>query len=152
LKVEPAGENQWRIVGPPDPDAAILLKNLTSPGAQAWYGSYAILEGNEGMVSCEKRPVIGVAPDSQPLRTLLEQEGYAVCDHIEPSRCALYLDRPGALAPGEQVAIVQEIEQSPARLVRLARWPRGTRSAMSVTGDIDALTLGDFLLRAWEVR
>jgi hypothetical protein len=152
LKVDPAGANQWQITGPTDPDAAILLKNLTSPGSQAWYGSYARLEGNEAVVRCEKRPVIGIAPNSQPLRTLLEQEGYPVCDHIEPFHCALYLDRPGALTLGEQAAIVREIEQSPAQLVRLGRWPRGTRSAISVTGDIDALTLGDFLLRAWEVR
>ena len=70
----------------------------------------------------------------------------------DPNEVALFVDRPGPLSLGEQAAIVREVESSAAPLVRLARWPKGAQSALAITGDIDALTLGDFLLRAWEVR
>jgi hypothetical protein len=32
-------------------------------------------------------------------------------------------------------------------LVRLARWPNGARAALSVTGDVDALTIRDYTRR-----
>jgi peptidoglycan/xylan/chitin deacetylase (PgdA/CDA1 family) len=152
LRVEPAGNKRWRIVGPNERDAAVLLKNLTCLGAKPWYGQYLTLDDGECMVECEQRPVIGVGPNCHTLRALLEEEGYAVSSDGDPAQCALYLDRPGALNLAEQSEIVREIERSPAPLVRIGRWPKGMQSAMSVTGDIDALTLGDFFTRAWEVR
>jgi len=39
------------------------------------------------------------------------------------------------------------IEESKRPLVRLGTWPDGARSALAVTGDIDALTIWDFVAR-----
>jgi hypothetical protein len=39
------------------------------------------------------------------------------------------------------------IEESKRPLVRLGTWPDGARSALAVTGDIDALTIWDFAAR-----
>jgi peptidoglycan/xylan/chitin deacetylase (PgdA/CDA1 family) len=152
LTVGATGDGRWRITGPADPDATILLQNLTSAEARHWHGSYALLEGNDGIVESAKCPVIGLAPDAGALKALLEEEGYAVHIDRDPANYALYLNQTGELTQSEQAAIIRQVEQSPAPLVRIGRWPRGARSAISVTGDIDALTLGDFLLRAWEVR
>jgi len=44
------------------------------------------------------------------------------------------------------------IEKAPGPLVRVWRWPDGARSALAATGDIDALTLRDFVVRSWETR
>ena len=51
---------------------------------------------------------------------------------------------------GTEKRIVEEIEQSDAPLLRYWRWPDKARSAMSVTGDIDSVTLSDFVLRILE--
>ena len=48
-------------------------------------------------------------------------------------------------------ALIDFIEGSDAPLVRLWRWPNGARCAMSVTGDVDAMTMLDFLRRPLEV-
>jgi hypothetical protein len=48
--------------------------------------------------------------------------------------------------------VLDTIEAAPGPLVRLWRWPRSARSALAVTGDVDALTLRDFIVRSWETR
>jgi len=70
---------------------------------------------------------------------------------------ALIADKFGAyldVADGEwtEIAVLARIDAGPGPLVRLGRWPNGARSALAVTGDVDALTLGDFAIRSWETR
>jgi len=48
--------------------------------------------------------------------------------------------------------VLDAIESGTGPLVRVWRWPDGARSALAVTGDIDALTLRDFVVRSWETR
>ena len=48
--------------------------------------------------------------------------------------------------------VLDAVERAPGPLVRISRWPNAARSALAVTGDIDALTLTDFVLRSWETR
>lgn len=50
-------------------------------------------------------------------------------------------------ATGSEHHLLSEIEKSADPLDRLARWQDGARSALCVTGDIGALTLGDCGLR-----
>jgi len=151
LEVEAAGDGRWRISGTGAPDVVILLQNLRCPGAMSWYGPYARLDRLGETVESPVRPTIGVSAESEELRRFLEEEGYAVSSGVEPESCALYLDRPGPLTLANQAAVLERIENSPAPLVRLARWPDGARSALSITGDVDALTLRDFVSRTWEV-
>ena len=48
----------------------------------------------------------------------------------------------------ETIALCEErIANGAGSLVRFGVWPRGNRSALSVTGDIDALTIWDFAHR-----
>ncbi|HEX5414406.1 MAG TPA: polysaccharide deacetylase family protein [Chloroflexota bacterium] len=152
LNVESAGPSRWRVVGPADPDAVVLLKGLTAPGARPAHREYAAVVGREIVVESARPPVIGVPTAAEPLRKLLEEEGYVVWPREDSRDCALFVNRPGPLGLAEQATILREVETASAPLARLARWPRGAPSALAITGDIDALTLGDFLRRAWEVR
>ena len=61
-------------------------------------------------------------------------------------RYSYYLDRATFTAE-DQRPLLAEIEGADKPLVRLGRWPNGARSALAVTGDIDALTLWDYGLR-----
>jgi hypothetical protein len=44
---------------------------------------------------------------------------------------------------------IAAIEASPGPLVRYAPWPNGARSALCVSGDLDALSLLDYASRLW---
>lgn len=151
LDVAPNGEGRWTVSAAADPDAMVLLMNAASPGARDGYGSYATLNGLSGEVEAAVCPVVGIASRSHELKEFLLEEGYAVRETTSPTDCSIYLDRPGPLTPGEQVALLSSLETSARPLVRLARWPDGARSALAITGDVDAITVGDFVLRPWEV-
>jgi hypothetical protein len=47
----------------------------------------------------------------------------------------------------DELAMLGRIEADPATLVRLGRWPNGACSAVAVTGDVDALTIWDYVAR-----
>lgn len=151
LDVAPNGPGRWTVSAIADPDATILLKNALSPVASGWSGGYATLDGLSADVEVSTCPVVGISSRSQDLKEFLLEEGYAVRDTDSPTDCSIYLDRPGPLTLGEQAALLAHLETSAAPLVRLARWPDGARSALAITGDIDAITVRDFVLRPWEV-
>ena len=48
-----------------------------------------------------------------------------------------------------EMKLLDYIEGRNVPLIRFGRWPDGARSAMSVTGDLDALSLGDYLTRLY---
>jgi hypothetical protein len=59
---------------------------------------------------------------------------------------SLYIDWADFSTQDER-ALLAKLEKAEAPLVQLGRWPNGNRSALAVTGDIDALTLWDYGLR-----
>lgn len=112
-----------------------------------WDGSYRQICANQFALQAEKRPFIGVSPASAPyLTSFLRQQGYIVEPAVTGEMHTIYLDRPQFSYEDERTLLAQ-IEQSNFPLVRLGRWPHGARSALCVTGDIDALTIWDYGLR-----
>jgi hypothetical protein len=59
----------------------------------------------------------------------------------------IYLDGEILAKLPNNVELINYIETSPAPLVRYWRWPDGAKSALSVTGDLDALSLLDYVSR-----
>jgi peptidoglycan/xylan/chitin deacetylase (PgdA/CDA1 family) len=93
------------------------------------------------------RPFVGLAPGTPPrLADFLRQQGYVVEISGEGHRYAYYFDQTEFTAEQERPLLAQ-IEGTGHPLVRLGRWPNGARSALSITGDVDALTLWDYALR-----
>ena len=48
--------------------------------------------------------------------------------------------------------LLDRLEQLDAPLLRFACWPEKNRAALSITGDIDSVTIQDFFRRILEVR
>jgi hypothetical protein len=48
--------------------------------------------------------------------------------------------------------LVHQIEELEAPFVHFGCWPDGKRMAVSITGDIDSVTVQDFFLRILEVN
>jgi hypothetical protein len=68
----------------------------------------------------------------------------------DPALYGAYVD--ASSLEWSEADVLDAIDRAPGPLVRVWRWPHGARSALAVTGDIDALTLFDFAVRSWETR
>ncbi len=131
------------------PDGVTILARgvEVTTSADTWDGVYRRVNSAEFGVRSERRPFIGVSHSSSPyLTSFLRQQGYIV-ERADGDRMhTFYLDRPGFGYEDERPLLAQ-IEQGDFPLVRLGRWPDGARSALAITGDIDALTIWDYGLR-----
>lgn len=112
-----------------------------------WDGIYSQVEGTRVMVRSESKPWIGVSTRSHPyLTAFLRQQGY-ITETVEDGHAhSIFIDREN-FGYADEKTLLEKIENSRAPLVRLSRWPNGARSALCVTGDIDALTVWDYYLR-----
>ncbi len=78
-------------------------------------------------------------------------------DDAQAERYALFLDLPEGLGATREEriaargALLQQLLELDAPLVYFGCWPNGARAALSITGDIDSLTIQDFFLRIREV-
>ena len=101
-------------------------------------------------VPADLRPFVGLPTSTPgPVVSFLREQGYIVDATDTSVRCAIYLDA-GTLDGLTQVQLVDRIEASPGPLVRYWRWPDGAKSALCVTGDLDALKLLDYAGRLFD--
>ncbi len=118
-----------------------------SSAAREWGEGYVQADGPVLAFRASRRPFIGVAPGAAAsLVSWLRQQGYIVEESKNAADYFLYLDR-SHFAREDERPLLDQIEQGDFPLVRLGRWPNGARSALCVTGDIDALTIWDYALR-----
>jgi len=92
------------------------------------------------------RPCVGVSPGSNRAAIqALADLGYIV--EVGDGGFAVHLGRVEDDSVETIESCRKRIAESPGPLVRFGAWPRGCHSAFSVTGDIDALTIWDFVHR-----
>jgi hypothetical protein len=133
-----------------DPDATLLVRGLAVPSS-AWYGRDRSCELRAFDADAERLPAVGVSRRSLPeVSRFLAEEGFATQISDRPEQFGAYVDV--ADPAWSERAVLDATLASPGPLVRISRWPNGARSALAVTGDIDALTLRDFVVRSWETR
>jgi hypothetical protein len=95
--------------------------------------------------------VVGLSartPESVVL--FLREEGLPCERATDAAAYGAYLDVPPD--DWDERSILKAIAASSGPLVRLSRWPHGAKSALAITGDIDSVTLQDFVWRVWETR
>ena len=98
-----------------------------------------------------RKPVIA-AGSQWPEVTIarVREAGYLVESKPESDvEYALYL-RDVAVLSDQPDTVVRNVEKHEGSLIRVQPWPSGARSCLSITGDIDALTLVDFAMRVKE--
>ena len=114
---------------------------------EKWDGNFVRALGDNVQFRSRTRPVIGLSPSSDSrLESFLRQQGYIVEINQTDGEYSIFLDRTHFPREDER-ALLAEIEESNASLIRFSRWPNGAKSALCVTGDIDALTIWDYVLR-----
>ena len=68
----------------------------------------------------------------------------------QPDNYGIYLNDLADFQVADEKPLSEIIEHSDAPVLRYWRWPHQARSALSITGDIDSMTLIDFVLRVFE--
>jgi hypothetical protein len=142
-------DNIWRLRVKGPAGTTWLLRSLEAKSpTEPWFDNYQRASDKTiCAIQCHQRPFIGVSPDSAPaMASFLQQQGYVVETSTEPHLYSHYFDRRSFSRQDERPLLIQ-IEHDNFPLARLARWPNGARSALCITGDIDALTVWDYSLR-----
>jgi peptidoglycan/xylan/chitin deacetylase (PgdA/CDA1 family) len=129
--------------------ATVLYRGLGElDSAPPWAGKYHLWHGGTLHVRAGCRPFIGLPPDvSVQTESFLLEQGYLLDKGASATQCTLYLDEAILCELTDRRALVDHIETSDSPLVRYWPWPNGSRSALSVSGDLDALTLLDYAAR-----
>lgn len=146
------GENKYRVFADCTDSATILSKNCkVNTPARNWCNGYQSIKARDFVLESPSRPVIGVSPDTSPAAiSFLHSEGFIVERSEQPCNYGIYLTNLAQFSIADEKPLSQKIEKSDAPLLRYWRWPNEARSALSVTGDIDSITVTDFALRILE--
>ena len=135
------------ITGPTSTTVLAAVVDIDVP-TQPWASDYRRVNGMRFTVHAPLRPFIGVSPSSSGALThFLRQQGYIVEISQDSNRYKCYFDQAN-FDVGQERQVLAQIEKPDCPLVRLGLWPNGAQSALAITGDIDALTLWDYGLRA----
>jgi len=146
---EDVGSFRLTVNGPPG--TTILARSVAVKAPiKSWTRDYQQVLSDNFVFRAAKLPFIGLAPDSPAsLVSFLKQQGYLAISGTDARSCAFYLDRR-SFVPRDERPLLARMEGGTWPLLRLARWPGGAQSALSVTGDVDALTLWDYALRVFD--
>ncbi|MCL5256610.1 MAG: polysaccharide deacetylase family protein [Chloroflexi bacterium] len=148
VSIDDTAEGDLRIRWNGPEGLAILARNVEVRGqTRPWTQGYRRIESQPVVLSSRIRPFVGL-PRSTPADwpALLRQLGYIVETSSESHAYSVYLDQLGP-APEITRSLLARIEEGNRPLVKLGRWPGDARSALAITGDIDALTIWDYGLR-----
>jgi hypothetical protein len=150
LVVTRAGAGRCHVRLDADADATLLVRGLAVPRSP-WYGADSRCESRQFEVEADRLPIVSISRRSPAeVAVFVAEEGYAtqISDDGEGSGAHVDVSTP----TWSEAAVLDSIAAAPGPLVRVWRWPDGARSALAVSGDIDALTLRDFVARSWETR
>jgi hypothetical protein len=131
------------------PRGTVLSRGLALSG-EAWAGNYKLVEERRVNLADGIRPFVGLSDlaSSDTLR-FLEEQGYILDLSDQAPQCSVYLDLETLESLNSEVALVEYIEKTDAPLLRFWRWPNGCKSALCISGDLDALTLWDYMTRLY---
>jgi hypothetical protein len=133
------------------PRATILVRGLDIGGSGTpWYGSYYLLRSPTLEVPTIPRPFIGLSSDvPENTVTFLHEQGYILEVSEDAIHCGTYIDAAMLAQLTNEVQLINYIEASMGPLVRYWRWPDRAKSALCITGDLDALSLRDYAFRVF---
>jgi peptidoglycan/xylan/chitin deacetylase (PgdA/CDA1 family) len=140
------GAFQVKVRGPRN--LTVLARDLEVDRPEPWADGYVRVTAMDFSVRADRRPVIGVHPSCpNRLATFLREQGYVVETAAAAATYAAFFCRD-RFTQADELPLLGELEDRRVPVVRFGRWPDGARSALAVTGDVDALTIRDYALRA----
>ena len=129
--------------------ATILARGLDdNDQAGIWDNDYHWVKSSTYKVNSNPLPFVGLAASVPGSVTeILKEQGYIIETGEMAARCGIYIDGSTLAGLDNEVKLINHIEMSTAPILRYWRWPRGAKSALCITGDLDAITLRDYVTR-----
>ena len=163
IVVTPAGARRWQVEVAGSQRAALIVRNAATRDAREteWPDGDRLVSNQRCLVESAVFPGVAISPRTPAsVEELLREQGYPVVRAVEGEAAdyAVYVDRPERLGTTRRArqeaasALIHGIERGDAPLARVGLWPEGKRAALSITGDVDSVTIQDFFLRIVEVR
>jgi hypothetical protein len=148
VEIQPTGD-RFNIRVRCTPRATVLCRGFDpNVPARPWDERYSRLEAGERGLDCAVLPLIGLpAGAPRDVVSALERMGYIVETRELARSCSLFLDDDCLKAVPNPVDLIAYIESWRGPLLRFWPWPDGMRSALCITGDLDALSLLDYASR-----
>ena len=148
VQITDVEEKKIKLVVAGPSETTVLARSVqVDVATKPWADGYRLVETMTFTASAPCRPFIGVSPDASPsLLDFLRRQGYIIEISERPHRYAYYFDEPN-FTPDRERSVVACIEETNDPLIRLDPWPDGAKSALCITGDIEALTIWDYVLR-----
>jgi peptidoglycan/xylan/chitin deacetylase (PgdA/CDA1 family) len=152
LKVTALEEGRYKVRAICSDRATIIVKSAkVNVPARQWFDGYQTIDERDFILESPKYPVIGVSPGtSRDAIQFLMNEGYPVEESNEADKYGIYLSDLAKFEEEDEKTLSRKIEESGVPLLRYWRWPNKTRCSLSVTGDIDSITIFDFVFRILE--
>lgn len=131
--------------------ATILVRGINNNNKmEPWDGKYTWLKSQNLEISNTPPPFLGIAANvPEHVVSFLHEQGYILDTSDKAVECSVYLDETILATLPNMVQLINYIESFPSPLVRYWRWPNGAKSGLSITGDLDALTLLDYVSRLY---
>jgi len=151
IQIQKLSRTRYRVHFSVSPRTQILIRNLKNKSKDLSIWKSIEVAGNNIELHSEKQPIIGVHPEtSKSILSFLNDEGlpYIVSDNKES--CSFYIKDRSIISENKKMILLEKIEKIKTPLIRLWRWPRGYRCALSLTGDIDCVSFWDFFTRFYE--
>lgn len=150
FRVDEVTKGAFRLIVDGPAGATVLARSVVIDGpTERWSGNCQRVLSGDFVFRAQRLPLIGISPDCPgSLADFLQQQGYLICRGVDARSCEFYLDEK-EFAPGDERPLLSRLEEGTGPLLRLARWPHAAQSALCVSGDIDALTLWDYVLRVF---
>jgi hypothetical protein len=154
FEINKQGNGQWRVRANCTDKGTVLIRNCKANVLTTdWADGYKSVDARDFILESRVCPCIGVSPNSsEEAFRFLKSEGFVVEVGTKPDNCSIYFDNLGNFNQSDERRISEAIQSSDAPLIRFWRWSEKAKSALAISGDIDAMTLADFAMRLIEVR
>ncbi|MDP2688792.1 MAG: polysaccharide deacetylase family protein [Deltaproteobacteria bacterium] len=135
-------------------EATVLVKNRDGALDGFYRGYYPAREAAPGSglyvfnsIFPDEHTIRISAKASPRLEEFLVNEGFLVKRHEAGGSGTLFIDGSGKFGKEDEMKLLDRIDEAPYPLVRVWRWPRGARSAFTISSDVDSIDIGDYLKR-----
>lgn len=146
IDIHKKGNGGYEIKAHCSKRATLLIK--TEGRGSDFFNGYALIDGNTFTIRSSNRPIIGILKNSSPrLARFLKNEGFIFEISPHENSYSVFLDDFETFNDEDEIKALEKIDLTHLPLIRFWRWPNRYRSALAITGDIDALTCLDFFRR-----
>jgi hypothetical protein len=152
ISIHPLGNFKYQVRAKCLDRATLLCKRPNETNG-SFYNGYEIIKDRSFILESFRIPLVCIAPNTSPqLQDLLINEGIPFERSFERHKYAVFVSDEDYSSENDERKVLNKIQQSPWPLLRFWRWPDNYRSALALTGDIDAFTIFDFFPRIFHRR